>query len=159
MATSGFEISLPAGDLSQRMNDRLLGSGSGRVVVWQGLAGSVLLHLETLRTRLLDGWLLVNLDLESDQTGQQTLQFVFCMGAANNGDDENATATINVANSNAAVLADGWGDAVRRVLWDAVLDGVEAAVAGAKQQAGSTSLMLTGFHTNAQALVVSVVGV
>lgn len=154
---NAYEISLAANDLKQRMSDRLLGSSTGRVVLWQQGTSNVVLHVETLQLRLLDGWMLASLDLETDQTAQQTLQFIFCMGAADNGDDLTASSTINAPNANAAILADAWGDTVRRVLWDAVLDGVEAAVTNVRKQAGTASLLLAGFHSSAQALVVSIV--
>lgn len=153
---NAFDISLAENDLKQRISDLLLSPTGSRLAVWQGDTGSVLLHVETLQVRLLEGWMLVSLDLETDQTGQQTLQFIFCLGAANNGDDLNATATINAPTANAAVLADAWGSTLQRVLWDAVLDGVEAAVASVRAQAGTGTLLLTGFHSGAQQLVISI---
>ena len=48
--------------------------------MWQSGTRRLLIHTGTLVVKSLDGWLLINLDVEADQTKSRTLQFVFYMG-------------------------------------------------------------------------------
>ena len=124
-------VSIPAGDVGPRMQARLRGSSpaSAAAVVWQESGNRVVVHVSSLKARVLDGWVVCNLDLQSDSTGRQTLQFLFFLGASGDGVGLHAAATMNLATPQAAQLGDVWGAALERVLWDAVLDIVEAAVA------------------------------
>lgn len=150
-----FELSIPSQALQVRMMQRLRGGAPSASVVWSRAAHNVLVHAESLALRTLDGWLLVSLDLETDQTGRTTLQFVFHPGRKNNRNTL-ASCAINAATPEAAQLADGWGRDLQRVLWDAVLDGIEACLATVQRQAGEQPLMLAGFFTLPDLLVVNV---
>src|SRR5437016_10994840 len=111
------------------MAERLRGGSQSAQVVWQSPTQRVLVHTESLVVRSLDGWLVANLDLETDQTKRRTIQFVFYLGRKNESDGVQAACTINAPSPEAAALADAWGRDLQRVLWDAVLDGVEACLA------------------------------
>ena len=52
-------------------------------VVWVDHGDEVLAHLDSLRTRVVSGKLLVSLDLETDQTGRTPLVVAFALGGAN----------------------------------------------------------------------------
>jgi hypothetical protein len=140
-----LQATVSATDLSPRMRSRLAGGGAGTSVVWQRRGQRVLLHLDSLAVKALDGWLLCNLDLESDATQRQHLQFVFFVGTDGEGDGLRAAGTVNAPTLAAAQLADLWGADVQRLLWDAVLDGLEAALALARQQQPSNPVTLEGF--------------
>lgn len=151
-----FELSIATADLRRRMVDRLQGGTLAPKVVWQSQGRRVLIHSDSLVARSLDGWLLVNLDVETDQTKRRTLQFVFYIGRKAEGDGVQAACTINAPTPEAAQLADAWGRDLQRVLWDAVLDAIETCVARAGTKAGTQPLTLHGFVSNAQSIIVTV---
>src|SRR5262245_14447954 len=128
---TAFELSFPTALLGRRMMERLRGSAPSFQVVWQDHGRRLLVHADSLGARSVDGWLLVNLDVEADQTKRCTLQFVFYLGKKGESDNLHAACAINAPTPQAAYLADAWGRDLQRVLWDAVLDGVEACMARA----------------------------
>jgi len=109
------------------MQARLLGTATGEAVVWQKDRHRLLIHTASLAVRSLDGWLLVNLEVEADQTKRQLLQFVFHVGRQGESDGTQAACTIH-STSQAAPLLEPWGRDLQRVLWDAVLDAIESGV-------------------------------
>jgi hypothetical protein len=136
------------------MQDRLRGSSAAApdTIVWQQQTNRVVIFVNSLVAKLLNGWLLCNLDLQCDQTGRQTLQFVFFLGSSANGDGVHAGATINAATPQAGQLAEVWGGELQRVLWDAVLDALEVSCEQAVAQHLATTLTLQGFHVTADGL-------
>jgi hypothetical protein len=152
-----FRISISAPELAGRMRERLRGAGVGRPlpqVAWRRDQQQVLLHLDSLVLRALDGWLVAGLDMQTDPTGRQTLQLIYHLGKDNQGDGLAAAATINTATVAAAQLAERWGADLHRVLWDAILDTLEAAIYHAGQQRPGQALTLQGYGcTNDQMFV------
>ena len=150
-----FQISIPTGELLKRMQQRLAGGATHQKVVWQDSGQRVLLHLDSLRIRAVDGWLLCDLALECDPTKGQILQFVFFLGT---GDAAglHASATINAATVPASQLADRWGPDVQRLLWDAILDGIEAGVQHAQENKPNLPITLQGFGCDKDVLQVQV---
>lgn len=113
-------------------------------IVWQENGDSVLLHIDSLKARFTGGWLLCALDLESDQSDRQNVQFLYYLGGdASSG--TNAAAVVNAPIAAAAPVAERWGTAVQRVIWDAVLDALDAAVFKAGTQAPNQKLTLGGY--------------
>jgi len=151
-----FELSIATTEFRGRMTERLRGGSQTPKVVWQDEGRRVVLHTDSLALRSLDGWLLINLDLETDQTKRKTIQIVFFTGRKSESDGVQAACTINAQGPEAAQLADAWGREVQRVLWDAVLDGVEACVARVASQVGNQPVTLGGFFSTPQSIVVSV---
>ncbi len=150
-----FRLSVSIGDIQQRINVHL-GVGSGvaaqRKLVWQQGVDRLLIHADTLQVKALDGWLIASMFLETDQTKRQNLQFVYCLGTSGVGDGQHAAATINAPAVGAAQIADRWGDDLLRVMWDAVLDAVEAAVQTVAGRKPGQLVTLLGFHCSADAL-------
>jgi hypothetical protein len=155
-----FELSIAGRDLARRMRDRLRGAApaTARSVIWQDAAGQrVLIHHTTLAVRLVDGWLLCDLDVETDQTGRQRLQFVFFAGRPGDDAGPQAGGTINAPALTAARLAGAWGAELQRVLWDGVLDAIEACVHRADEQHRQREpITLSGFHVRDDVFGVSV---
>lgn len=155
-----LELSLAARDLAQRMRRRL-GDPAARAasaVVWQDpAAGRLLIHPDTLAVRLVDGWLLCNLDVETDETRRQRLQFVFFVGRPRDPAGLQAAGTINAPSLAAARLAAAWGAELQRVLWDAVLDAIEACVHRAQAQRDAEPVQLLGFHAGDDTFGVTVI--
>jgi hypothetical protein len=141
-----FQVSISSADLASRMRDRLNGGSAGTSVVWQRRGQRAIVYLDnTLRARALDGWLLCNVELETEPTGRQRLQFVYFLGTNGESDGLQAASTVNAATLPAAQLADVWGADIQRLLWDAVLDGIEAALAEARRQHPADPVTLEGF--------------
>lgn len=155
---NAFQVSLSIAELTARMRTRLFGGTQpeGPKVVWSRGEKRVLLHLDSLRLRAVDGWLLINLELETQPTGRQRLQFVFFVGQDGEGDGLRAAGTVNAPSLQSAQLAEAWSDDLQRVLWDAVLDGIEASVARVEQQNAGKRLQLQGFSCASNALQVRV---
>jgi hypothetical protein len=154
-----LDISLSADQLAARMQDRLRGlnAASPNTVLWRQGSAAVLIFVDSLKVRLLTGWLMCNLDLQSDTAGRQTLQFIFYLGSPGLGDGPRAGASINAATAQAAQLADAWGATVQRVLWDAVLDALEAFLAQAATQNPGQPLAIQGFQTAPGSLSAAIV--
>jgi len=154
-----LELSLAARNLTLRIRERLADGAalSSQSILWQDASrGRLLIHPPTLVVRLVDGWLLCNLDAETDQTKRQQLQFVFFLGRRGDGDGPQAAATINAPSLLSAQLAAMWGAELQRVLWDAVLDAVEACVHRAEAAHRGQPLTLGGFHVDDDMFRVSV---
>ena len=149
-----LNVSLSADQLTKRMQDRLRGLSAtpANTILWQQQSNRVLIFVDSLHTRLLTGWLLANLDLQSDETGRQTLQFVFYLGAPGEGDGLHAGATVNASTAQASKLAEVWGVSIQRVLWDAVLDALEAFIGQAAAQNPGQAVAIQGFQASPSGL-------
>jgi hypothetical protein len=151
-------LSISAVELTTRLKERLRGAApeTPARVVWRRDGASVLVNAASLTARVLDGWLLCTLDLQTDQTGRQTIQVVYFLGSRSEGAGLQAACTINAPTPGAAQIAAAWGADLQRVLWDAVLDAIELAVYHAESLRPNTPLSLAGFHCTSDALVVDV---
>jgi len=155
----GLSVSLSGDQLARRMQDRLRGlnAASPNTIIWQQSGNKVLIFVDSLVAKLLNGWLLCDLDLQSDQTGKQTLQFVFFLGSPTDGNGVHAGCTINAATPQAGQIAQIWGTTLQRVLWDAVLDALEVSCEQVAAQHPNTTLVLQGFHVTAVGLQSAIV--
>jgi hypothetical protein len=153
---AALRVSIPTADLIRRLKERLRGDppNASTRVVWQRDGDSVLVNTDSLTVRLLDGWLVCNLDLQTDQTGRQMLQFIFFLGKEGEGDSLQAASTINAPTPGAAQLAAAWGPDLQRVLWDAVLDAIELMVYHAESLKRGSPIIVGGFHCTPEAIVV-----
>ena len=153
-----LQLSIRTVELAERMRDRLTGPGepASPSVVWERDGSRVLLDAGSLTVRTVEGWLLCQLDAHSDATGTATLQFIFYLGTAQDGAGVQAAATINAPQLAAAQLADMWGEDVQRVLWDGVLDAVEASLYRAGEADPGARLTLAGFHCDSETIGIDV---
>lgn len=143
-------------EVGRRMRERLRGEATGTEIVWQKDRQRLLIYTASLIVRSLEGWLLVNLEVETEQTKRQLLQFVFFIGKRGESDGMKAACTINPASAKGALLAEAWGRDLQRVLWDAVLDALESSLDQVSRTKES-SMTLAGFHCDEKAIHVSVV--
>lgn len=157
-AVLALQFSIRTPELAERMRDRLSDpkAPASSSVVWERDSRRVLLEPESLTVRTVDGWLLCQLDAHSDATGTATLQFVFYLGTGEDGAGVQAAATINAADLESARLADMWGEDVQRVLWDGVLDAIEASLQQAAETDPGGRLILGGFHCDGDTIGVDV---
>jgi hypothetical protein len=132
------------------MRDRLRPPGTTTTkVVWQHRADRVLLHTDALQAKVLDGWIVCDLPLQTDETGRQSLQFVYYVGTSTEADGLQAAGTVNAPSAEASRLADAFGAHVERVLWDAVLDCLEGMLAHVAKNFPGQKLTLAGYHASA----------
>jgi hypothetical protein len=150
-------LMVAAADVESRIRQRLIGVGNtARHVVWQVGDHAVLIRSDRVRARLLEGWLVVSIELETDQTGRQQLELVYRLGTRESGGGTGAAVKINAATPEALALAEVWGADLQRVVWDAVLDGVEAAVREVRRKEPRQPLVLRGFHAGREGFTVEV---
>jgi hypothetical protein len=148
-----YRLSVPVPELRRRARERLAGlRKSSDRIVWTQPPHSLLIHADTLQFRALDGWLLASLVLETEQTGRDTLQFVFFLGRETEGNGTTAACTINAPGMGGSQIADRWGNDLKRVLWDAVLDAIEASVDRVAIQHGDLPVTLLGFTCGPEAI-------
>lgn len=153
-----FRLSTPAGQVERRMRERLrAATGAAAKVVWRHKGESALLHTDALQGKLLDGWIVCELPMQTDQTGPQTLQVVYYVGTAGEADGLQAAGAVNAPNAEAARLADAFGAPLQRVLWDAVLDCLEGMLAHAAREHAGQRLTLAGYYCSSDALSADVV--
>jgi hypothetical protein len=88
-------------------------------VIWVDGGDEVLVHLESMRTKLLNGVLLVSVDLETDQTGRTPL--VVRLATATSGQAAGLVAMTDEFPSGNAILAARWGTILQSAVWAALL--------------------------------------
>jgi hypothetical protein len=152
---AALQISIPIAEIRNRMRQRIAGSPTNPRVVWQDGTQRVLIHADSLKVRAANGWLLCHLELETDITKRQRLQIVYFLGRDAEGDGPAASVTVNAPTAGSAQLAEKWGRDLQRVLWDAVLDGIEAGLQLAREQS-KAAVKLLGFICSNEDLQVRV---
>jgi hypothetical protein len=88
-------------------------------VIWVDQGDEVLVHLDSMRARILDGTVLVSVDLETDQTGRTPLVVAFAVGRAN--DPAGLVAVTDEFPRGNGVLASRWGRALQAAAWASLL--------------------------------------
>ena len=150
--------STPSAEIAERIGVRLRAGAppTARLVLWESEGRRVLLHLSTLRIAIKEGWLLVDLAVETEPTGRRRLQFVFFLGADGDGDGTQAGATTHADSREGAQLAHSWGEDLQRVMWEGVLDIIEGSLVLAERRHGATPLGILGFSCSADQLHVDI---
>jgi hypothetical protein len=141
--------------VESRIRARLVGLGTARHVVWEQDGHAVLIRSDQLNVRSLAGWLVVSIELDTKQTGRQRLELVYRLGTPDRG-GTGAAVKINAATKDATALAEVWGDDLQRVVWDAVLDAIEAALRRARRAEPREPLILRGFHLGREGFTVEI---
>jgi hypothetical protein len=88
-------------------------------VIWVENGDEVLVHLDSMRVRVLDGIVLVSVDLETDQTGRTPLVVSFAVGKAN--DPAGLVAVTDEFPRGNGLLASRWGRALQAAAWASLL--------------------------------------
>ncbi len=89
-------------------------------VMWVDGGDEVLVHLESVQVKMLDGGvLIVAVDLESDQTGRTPL--VMRLALANSGQAAGLVATTDAFPTGNGLLAARWGTVLQNAVWAALL--------------------------------------
>ena len=88
-------------------------------VIWVDRGDEVLVHLDSIQTRILERTLLVSVDLETDQTGRTPLVVAFALGNPNDPAGL-VSATDELPRGN-GLLASRWGRVVQEAIWASML--------------------------------------
>jgi hypothetical protein len=120
-----FDEATLASTLSVRLagapaNGALPSAPPGDKVIWVDAGDEVLVHLDSLQTRMLDGTLLVSVDLETDQTGRSPLIAAFALTSDPN-DPAGLVATTDEYPRGHGELAARWGRTLQSSLWASLL--------------------------------------
>src|ERR1043165_5920410 len=88
-------------------------------VIWVDQGDELLVHLDSIQTRIMDRMLLVSVDVETDQTGRTSLVVPFALGNAT--DPAGLVAVTDHYPRGNGLLASRWGEAVQAAVWSTVL--------------------------------------
>jgi hypothetical protein len=91
-----------------------------RQVVWIDGGDEVLVHLDSIQTRIADGMLLVSIDFESDQTKRTPLVISLALG--NTDDPAGLVAATDLLPRGNGLLASRWGRAAQDAVWASLLE-------------------------------------
>lgn len=117
-------------DLPAALTVRLMGTPANGVptsapasspasVIWVNGSNEVLVHLDSTQVRILDGMLLVSVDLECDQTGRTPLVCAFAL--SNTSDPSTLVATTDEYPRGDGTLASCWGQQLQQAVWSSIL--------------------------------------
>ena len=88
-------------------------------VIWVNGSNEVLVHLDSTQVRILEGMLLVSVDLESDQTGRTPLVCAFAL--SDTSDPSTLVATTDEYPRGDGTLASCWGQQLQQAVWSSIL--------------------------------------
>lgn len=97
----------------------ILSAPIGNPVIWVDSGDEVLVHLDSIQTRILDRMVIVSIDLESDQSGRTPLIVNFALGSST--DPAGLVAVTDEYPYGDGSLAARWGEAVQAALWSTLL--------------------------------------
>lgn len=153
------EIGQPASlgaDVLQELVGVALGAAEEPRVVWQAAGSELLVHLDASRAVTREGLVLVNLVVETEQTGRADVVVPFAVGST-----ERPAGMVVLSEPKPrgpAVLVDRWGEAIVAAAWQMLLDIAEAAarasgrdVAGRPLRAGALLAQEDGIRVVPQA--------
>jgi hypothetical protein len=95
------------------------GFGAPAAVVWVDGGDEVLVHLPALRVALRDKLIAVSVDLETDQTGRETLLMPFAVGGMR--DSAGLLAATEELPRGNGLLVGRWGRMLQDAVWSALL--------------------------------------
>lgn len=96
-----------------------LADGSPRRVVWVDGPDEALVHLDSVRTRVVGTTLVMSIDLETDETGRAPVIVRFALGSPD--DPGGLVAATDEVPHGPSVLVSRWGEAVQAALWSSLL--------------------------------------
>lgn len=147
-----LQLSVPLAAVTAAVRDRISGQNRG-AVVWSRAGSELFVDPRAVNLRATAGFLVAELGVESVETGPVLARLVVYLGTPSAGGGLAVAATHDA--STPAVLSDAWGDALRGVVWEGVLDVVEGATVAASQAAGAP-LAVLGLTGNEDAILIAV---
>ncbi len=88
-------------------------------VIWVDHGDEVLVHFEAMQVRMLDGVILVSIDLETDQTGRTPLVVSIALGKS--GPGAGLLAVTDEYPRGNGILASRWGAILQDAVWSSLL--------------------------------------
>lgn len=143
-----FVINAPLDHLTTALKQQLApGIPLNASVVWVHGDSEVVFHTNKLRLSFLPGLVLIEVTLETDQTGASVLVVPFSMGKS--PADATLTAVTEALPRGDPLLAARWGEIVQNELWDGLLNVGQDYL---RQRRGDASLVVGGLYTGGQSL-------
>ena len=120
-----FDASTLAKELALRMtgspaDGSVSAALTSRAIIWVDAGSEVLVHLDSIQVRLLNGTLLVSIDLETDQTGRSPLIVALAI-SADPKDPAGLIATTDEYPRGHGQLASRWGRPLQAAVWASLL--------------------------------------
>lgn len=120
-------------------------------LIWERNGAEMVVFMPMVR--LTGGYLTAQFHVETVETGIATVDFVFFLGDADTGANKAASVTHD---ANAPdVIMDTWGETMRSVVWEGVLDVIEGA-AVAVSDASGIPLCVLGFTGGEDRILIAV---
>jgi len=94
-------------------------TAAAKSVIWVDGSSEVLVHLDSTQVRILEGMLLVSVDLETDQTGRSPLVCTYALNTSGNA--AGLLATTEEYPRGEALLASCWGQQLQQAIWSSLL--------------------------------------
>lgn len=134
-------VPLPERILERLMRLSLVRAKGDERVVWRNRGAEALVHLGRTRVRVLDGYVLVGVTLETAQTGVQELTVPFAVG--NESRLAGMLAVTERHPRGHRSLSETWGEGVIATAWRALLE-VADVIAALRGSDGSDQLLRAG---------------
>jgi hypothetical protein len=113
-------VPIEEGNLERLVRAALIRKKGAERILWRNRGGEVLVHLDRTRLRVMDGFLLVALTLETAETGPQELTVPFALGT-----EKRLSGMLAVSERRPRghlALVETWGEGVIATAWRAVLE-------------------------------------
>jgi hypothetical protein len=91
-----------------------------RTVLWRDFGDETLVHLDSVVVRMIKRFVLVSVDLETEQTGRAALIVTLAFGSTQDG--AGLIAATDEAPRGHPLLAARWGRVLQETVWSALLD-------------------------------------
>jgi hypothetical protein len=134
-------VTFPERTFELLLRSALAGARGRERVVWSHRGSEVLVHLDRTRVRVLDGYVLVAIVLETAQTGVQELTVPFAVGT-----EERLAGMVAVTERRPRghrALGETWGEGVIATAWRAVLE-VASVIAALRGSDGNDHPLRAG---------------
>jgi hypothetical protein len=107
--------------LARSLSDALTGPAHTRAaeVIWEDRGSQILLHVGKLQVQLVDGVLVVAVDVETAESGRTTLIVRYVFGSATG--EAGLVASSDAMVHGDPLVAARWGSLVRDVIWAAIV--------------------------------------
>lgn len=137
-------LSITLEEIYQAVKERIAGTNQPTTekVVWARGSSEMVVGIHcTLQAT--GGYLRAHFHAETTETGPIECQLVFFLGTAEIGSGK--AASVSHTLDAPEFIVDAWGDALRTVVWEGLLDVIEGATIAACQLGGGIPLRLLGF--------------
>jgi hypothetical protein len=148
-ADSLFAYTLSQTELRKSIVEQLTpDSIKAKQVIWQDGESEIVFYLNKLRLAIKNGYVILDTQLETDQTGISHLVVPFRLG--NSAKQATLTVTTESVPRGNLSLAARWGQIVQEQLWFALLNSGENILA---KETESSSLQLSGLYCEGESIV------